>query len=256
MSRNSSGLEKNTSLLSMRQVSSTDSLSSAAGSGGGVRQPGLRPTSSTSSLSLQMQSSASSSTLQHQHQKRRMVQSTSLRKIHESGLQEAMRDNPVRMKRLLSSRIVQQHLNNTLPYRRKLIVVARAFVAVFRLAALSKGHSLTRQISFIEDQAKSGRAAHVNDIVDKRKAALDLLLQMKKEKEQQEHEMEEAKLVAAAAKDRAVMMHFRPPRLTPRVKEADISSNASAPNDRRRPGQGHRRMQSRDAVAKVFSLIS
>jgi hypothetical protein len=259
--RNSSRLEMPPSLLSVRTGPSSASLSSSSGSGG--FGSGMRPMSSSStSGQSHMMHSSSSSQLQQ-----RMVQSGSMRKIHEEGLQEAMRDNPARMKRLLSSRLVQQHLSCTLPYRRKLIITARAFVAVFRLIALSKGHSLTRQISLIEDKSRCERANHVNVIVDKRRAALDLLLSAKKaEKEREAAAAASASAaVSSICKEKATqVLNFRQIHFSGRPREARFPSravgdgvvNAVAPSERRRAGHGHVRQSSRDAAAKVFSRMS
>lgn len=93
----------------------------------------------------------------------------SVRAITEKGLQRVASDNPARMKRLMSSSLVQKQLSVALPYRRKLIVTARAFVAVFRLRALTKGHSATRQLSVM---GKSD-VDDVNALIDRRKAALE-----------------------------------------------------------------------------------
>jgi serine/threonine protein kinase len=241
-----SRLHMQPSLYSMRDLSSSSGLLSSND---------LRSGASSSGPSQQRVKSFSASS----EQQMRIVQSTSLRKIHEDGLQEALRDNPARMKRLLSSKVVQQHLNNTLPYRHKLIVTIRAFVAVFRMRALSNGHSLTRQLSLIADQDKSDRADHVNDIVDKRTAALNLLLLSKKAKEERDdehmHKAEEAKLFAAATTDRSSMLHFRASQLLSRSRGADPAANP-APLDARRSGHIHARETTRDTVAKVYSRIS
>lgn len=119
------------SLRSMHAVSSLSSLSGAVGAGG------------------------------------RMHMTPSVRAIAERGLQRVASDNPAKMKRLLSSRVVQKQLAVTLRYRRKLVVTARAFVAVFRLQALTRGHSATRQLSVLGKGSVEG----VNHIIDKRKKA-------------------------------------------------------------------------------------
>lgn len=125
-----------------------------------MQQPSLRsmhPVSSMSSLSGALGSGG------------RMHMTPSVRAIAERGLQRVASDNPAKMKRLLSSRVVQQQLFVTLPFRRKLVVTARAFVAVFRLQALTRGHSATRQLSVLG----KGDVEGVNEIIDKRKKALE-----------------------------------------------------------------------------------
>ncbi|CDF39392.1 Serine/threonine protein kinase [Chondrus crispus] len=121
----------------------------------GLHQPSLRSmhhVSSTSSLGPQP----------------RLKVTPSVRAIAERGLQRVTSDNPARMKRLLNSSVVQKQLSVALPYRRILIVTARAFVAVFRLKALRSGHSATRQLSLM------GQADvdDVNALIDRRTAAM------------------------------------------------------------------------------------
>lgn len=103
---------------------------------------------------------------------RRMVNTPTLRLIQEEGLSGAAQKHPERISRLLSSRIVQKELLNILPHRRRLVVVARAFIAVFRMIALKDGHSLTRQLAKIENADRDDRAGRVVEIVEKRNAAM------------------------------------------------------------------------------------
>lgn len=120
----------------------------------GSQQPSLRsmqPVSSTSSLGLP-----------------RMQMTPSVRAIAEKGLHRVASDNPGRMKRLLSSRVVQKQLAIALPYRRKLIVLARVFVAVFRLRALKQGNSATRQLSVMEN----GNIDDINALIERRKQVM------------------------------------------------------------------------------------
>jgi hypothetical protein len=100
----------------------------------------------------------------------RLVVTPSLRRIHERGLHAVARENPERMRRIMSHKGMQQQLSTLLPYRRKLIVTARAFIAIFRMLALHRGHSVTRQLSVLEDQEKHDTVEHINDIVGQRKA--------------------------------------------------------------------------------------
>lgn len=127
----------------------------------------LRPTSSNSSLAAL---GGGSGVVAKDVEQPRLVVTPSLRKIHEVGLHEATRDNPQRMHRLLSNRVMKQQLSTLLPGRHRLVITARAFIAVFRILALVRGHSLTRQLSVIEEDERVGRADRVNEIVDKRKA--------------------------------------------------------------------------------------
>lgn len=124
----------------------------------------LRPVSSSSNIA----SSDSTPTP-------RLVVSSSMRRIQEEGLHEVARENPALMKRFMSSKLFQSELSTCLPFRRKLIVTARAFIAVFRMMALVRGHSLTRQLSAIASQGAHDRKEHANEIVDKRKQALKKL---------------------------------------------------------------------------------
>lgn len=109
---------------------------------------------SLSMMQLQHVSSVSSisntGTSQGGHLQQPRIQMTpSVRAIKEKGLQRVASDNPSRMKRLLSSKVVQRQLSMALPYRRRFVVIAKAFVAVFRLRAISKGHT-TRQLSRLD----------------------------------------------------------------------------------------------------------
>lgn len=99
----------------------------------------------------------------------RLQVAASVRAIAEKGLQRVASDNPTRMKRLLSSSVVQKQLAMTLHYRRKLIVTARAFVAVFRLKALRQGNCATRQLSMMEN----GDVEDVNSLIERRKMAME-----------------------------------------------------------------------------------
>ncbi len=63
------------------------------------------------------------------------------------GLQAATSDNPERMKAFLKSPVVKSQLASMFPLRRKLVLWMRVFIAVFRMRALAKGESLTRQLS-------------------------------------------------------------------------------------------------------------
>jgi hypothetical protein len=135
----------------------------------------LRPVSSTSSMPGMIRSTSSKQSLMSQggHPQGRMVITPSLRKICVDGLQEAIRQDPVRIKQLMKSKVMQQQLNVMLPYRRKLVITARAFIAVFRMLALLKGHSLTRHLSVMEDGTKAGTRARANEIAHRRKEAME-----------------------------------------------------------------------------------
>lgn len=62
----------------------------------------------------------------------------------EKGFRGVGWSSPSRFKALLDSPVVQMQLSSILPYRRKLVVVARAFVAVFRMKALAQGKCVTK----------------------------------------------------------------------------------------------------------------
>jgi hypothetical protein len=154
----------------------------------------------------------------------RLVVTPSLRRIHERGLHEVARENPARMRRILSNQVMQQQLASLLPMRRKLIVTARAFVAVFRLLALFRGHSITRQLSRIEDQEKRDMADHVNDIVDERKAFHEPPRAEKKGKPDR--------------KDKSSSLHLRSAHFLPRSREEAVIVGSGA---RHHPRRGSRR---------------
>lgn len=126
-----------------------------------IGQPSLR--------SMHHVSSMSSMSAAPGMQQPRITVTPSVLRIAEQGLQRVASDNPARMRRLLSSRLVQKQLSITLPYRRKLMVAARAFVFVFRLRALVGGHSCTRQLSAFG----KGDVDEVNQLIDRRKKALE-----------------------------------------------------------------------------------
>lgn len=94
----------------------------------------------------------------------RMQMTPSVRAIQQVGLQRVTSHQPSRMKRLLSSRVMQKQLSMALPYRRRFVVALYAFVFVSRLKALHKGHSVTRQLSRLEDAPEQ-----VSEIVNRRK---------------------------------------------------------------------------------------
>lgn len=121
----------------------------------------------TPTRSSSVRTPSSSSGLADDDEKARLVFTPSLRKIQESGLQAMARENPSRMRRIMSSNVMQQQLSTLLPYRRKLVITSRAFVAVFRLLALVRGHSLTRQLGTGTEARNWGE--HVNDIINQRK---------------------------------------------------------------------------------------
>lgn len=83
--------------------------------------------------------------------RRMLVATPSIKRIQSIGLQQATKENPAMMKRLLSSAAVQKQLSVALPYRRKLLIVARAFQAAARLRAMSRGRSLTKHVSHLSD---------------------------------------------------------------------------------------------------------
>lgn len=129
-------------------------------------QPSLRSMPHVSSDLRSLPHVSSTSSLSGQP---RLQVTPSVRAIAERGLQRVASDNPARMKRLMSSSVVQKQLSIALPFRRKLVVTARAFVAVFRLQALARGHSSTRQLSLIG----KGDVEDVNALIDRRKAAME-----------------------------------------------------------------------------------
>lgn len=104
-------------------------------------------------------------------QQPRLQMTPSVRAITQKGLSRVHSDNPGRIAKLMSSNVMQKQLSLVFPYRRKLVVVARAFVAVFRLKALKHGHSATRHLS------RLGQACidDVDAMISKRKRALDEL---------------------------------------------------------------------------------
>lgn len=129
-------------------------------------QPSLRSLPNVSSELRSLPNVSSTTSLSAQP---RLKVTPSVRAIAELGLQRVASDNPARMKRLLSSAVVQKQLSVALPYRRKLVIMARAFVAVFRLQALTRGHSSTRQLSLMG----KGDVEGVNALIDRRKAAME-----------------------------------------------------------------------------------
>ena len=100
-------------------------------------QPSLHYTSSLSSLSGLSTGIAQS----------RMAMTPSMQRIQEVGLVNAAKENPARMKAFLKSPVVKSQLSSMFTMRRRLIVASRAFVAVFRMRALVRGQSLTRNLS-------------------------------------------------------------------------------------------------------------
>lgn len=195
----SDGAERKDSHLSERQTSSLAHQQS-------VRS--LQPASSTSSLSAVGQP--------------RMVYTPSVRAIAEKGLQAVASDNPARMKRLLSSSVMNRQLSSALPYRRKLVVAARAFVAIFRMRALTKGVSATRQLSVMGP----GGSVDFDDMIGRRRAA-----------------MEAAAASAAEGQDK---------RANDRAGAASRLGHGARDNAGRR---GHVRQRSRDVAAHVSHIM-
>lgn len=101
----------------------------------------------------------------------RMPLTPSVRAIAEFGLQRVVSDNPGRFKRIMSSSVIQRQLSAALPYRRKLVVTARSFVAVYRLRALARGQCVTRQMSIMG--SAEADVDDVNNILDQRKADME-----------------------------------------------------------------------------------
>lgn len=99
----------------------------------------------------------------------RLKMTPSVRAITRDGLQRVHSDNPYRIRQLLGSKVVQKQLAIALPYRRKFLIVARAFVAVFRLKALMHGHSITRKLSQLGRSDVEG----VTEILARRTRALE-----------------------------------------------------------------------------------
>lgn len=89
--------------------------------------------------------------------------------ISNVGLQRVASKNPSRIRSLLSSSIVQKQLSSTLTYRRKLLVTMLAFVAVFRLRALTKGQSTTKLYTTME----MNDADTADALIDERIAAVE-----------------------------------------------------------------------------------
>jgi hypothetical protein len=159
------------SLLASRNMSASSSRDRPHGSANG-----MRPVSSMSSMSGQLircTSSKQSLMSQNGRQQGRMVMTPSLRRICEDGLQEAIRQDPVRISQLMKSKVMQQQLTAVLPFRRKLVVAARAFIAIFRMLALAKGHSLTRHLSVMEHGTNAVTRAGANEIAHRRKEAME-----------------------------------------------------------------------------------
>lgn len=155
---------------SLSNISRVESSASSQSPLDGIQERSESSERQTSLLGMQasqrsLQQVSSSSSLGVQP---RIQMTPSVRAIAELGLQRVASDNPSRMKRLMSSAVVQKQLSIALPYRRKLITTARAFVAVFRLRALTRGHSATRQLSLMG----KGDVDDVNALIDRRKAAM------------------------------------------------------------------------------------
>lgn len=94
----------------------------------------------------------------------RMPMTPAVRAIQQVGLHRVMSHLPVRMDRLISSRVMQKQLSMALPYGRRIVVALCAFIFVSRLKALHEGNSLTKQLSRLKD-----RSEQVRDINDRRK---------------------------------------------------------------------------------------
>ncbi len=140
---------------------------SAPATGGKLTSVGSQPT-------LQYSSSVSSlSGLSTGMPQSRMAMTPSMQRIQEVGLERAAKENPARMKAFLKSPVVKSQLSSMFTMRRRLIVASRAFVAVFRMRALVRGQSLTRNLS----RVGSVKAVDVK-VGDQRKEQAEKVSQM------------------------------------------------------------------------------
>lgn len=71
----------------------------------------------------------------------------SIRAMSEKGMERVCSDSPARMRKLMRSTVFQRQLSKAFPYRRKLVVVGRMMVFVFRLQSLTGGHCATRHMA-------------------------------------------------------------------------------------------------------------
>lgn len=72
---------------------------------------------------------------------------------------------PSQFDALLDSPVMQMQLSSALPYRRKLLIIARAFVAVFRMKALAQGKCVTKNLPMMNAE----EAKRVSKRLDERK---------------------------------------------------------------------------------------
>ncbi|CAN8069132.1 unnamed protein product, partial [Agarophyton chilense] len=91
----------------------------------------------------------------------------SVRDMAERGLVRVASDNPALLRHMMGLKHIQRQLSIAMPYRRRLVVTAKAFVAVFRMCALARGDSATKRLMLME----MAGADDVNAMVDRRKLA-------------------------------------------------------------------------------------
>lgn len=152
----------------------------ASAPAGGMQRCASERAPDSGSASLQYTASLSSLSSGAGGGPSRMAMTPSIQRIASMGLQGATRDNPERMKAFLKSPVVKSQLSSMFPMRRKLILWCRVFIAVFRIRALAKGESMTRQLT------KAGSAHDVDLAIAERR------------KEQAEQQVSEAKKRASA----------------------------------------------------------
>lgn len=128
----------------MHRVGSTASSGIGAGRPWSTGQPKLTHAASQPTLQHTLSLSSLSSGA---HTQSRMAMTPSMQRIQEVGLELATKENPARMRAFLKSPVVKSQLSSMFVMRRRLIVTSRALVAVFRMRALVRGQSLTRNLS-------------------------------------------------------------------------------------------------------------